>query len=52
MMKEFEVFKDITQHFYDAYRSVQSQAKIIERIFDDISLEFDDDAIARLLLWL
>ena len=38
MLIEFQTFKDITQGFYDAYRSVQSQAKVIERIFDEISL--------------
>ena len=52
MLIQFQNFKDITQNFYDAYRSVQTQAKVIQRIFDEISLEFEDDSIARLLLWL
>lgn len=29
MMQYFDTFKAITQKFYDAYRAVQNQAKII-----------------------
>lgn len=52
MVREFETFKDMAQRFYDSYRSIQSQARVIEKIFDDVSLEFNDDAIGKLLIWL
>lgn len=29
MIQEFDTFKAVTQKFYDAYRVVQNQAKII-----------------------
>ena len=33
MIQQFDTFKTITQKFYDAYRAVQNQAKIIEKVF-------------------
>lgn len=52
MVQEFDTFKAVTQKFYDAYRVVQNQAKIIEKLFGKITLEFNDACIAELLLWL
>jgi hypothetical protein len=52
MMEEFETFKVASQKFYDAYRGVQEQAKVIERIFENITVEFNDVSIAELILWL
>lgn len=52
MHREFDRFKELTNRFYEAYQTVQGQAKVIEKIFDKISLEFNDEHIARLLLWL
>ena len=52
LIVEANLFKDLTQEFYNIYQSIQTQARVIENIFIDIKNEFPNRQLATLMVWL
>lgn len=45
------MFKNLTQEFYRMYKSIETQALIIEKVFNELCQEFDCRHIGKLILW-